>query len=135
MSKPLTQVQTARLNTLVNRLIQQAENDADMADASMRGRQLASQEEGFALLKLTDRELEEKGWTREDLIIATHSVAPRGQVPVYLHAAHERHGLRIRARENAGAQDTPKAKGYVLPAPAGRQEGGTARLAPADEDE
>lgn len=136
MSKPLSQVQTARLNTLVNRMLEQAERDKDLMEASVQSTRLATQEEGLALLKLSDRELDMKGWSRAALIVAIHAVAPRGQVPAYLQWAHERESLRIRARENGGSTDTPKAKGYVLPAPSQRQEGGgTARLTPAEDDE
>lgn len=119
MSKKLTPADAARTNVIVYKLLDQAESDLNIAEATKRACELTSLEEGYALLGLPPAELEAKGWTKETLRVAIDGLTPWGQAPAYLRMAHERHVHRVRAREN-GDNSAPAAKRYVIPAPTQR---------------
>lgn len=69
----------------------------------------------MALTQLPDDILlNEHGWTRADLNVAIHALAPKNSAPAGLHFAHERHIVRSRARQAAN-EEAPEALGYVIP--------------------
>jgi hypothetical protein len=115
---PLSTVAAARINGLVNSMLNQAENDLHISEAMNRASELPSVEYGLALLKAMDEGQPvpdlQKWPDRQELIIAIDAKRAKSDVPFYVMASHERHVNRIRARENAPQTGTG-ARGYVLP--------------------
>lgn len=132
MAKDLSPATVARVNALVQGLVRQAESDFDISEATKRAATLRSVERGLEMVEVIDAGGSVPGWTREELIVAIDAKLPKNSAPFYLHAAHERHVHRIRARENSG-NDRPGATMVVLPAPSVRVP--SRELPPPDEDD
>jgi hypothetical protein len=137
MSKPVTPAAILTSNALRTALAQQALGDHFVTEATRRAiQEFPSQEAAFAMSKLTDEELEAKGWTRQEINVAIHALAPKNSAAFGVHAATERHLNRLRAMEsNGGGNAAPAAQGFVLPAPAAPPRGEPRRLTASDEGE
>lgn len=112
--KGITRANAVRLNYLVQKFADQAEGDAELSEATKRAADLDSVEEGLDLLKKSPEELAAKGWTKKDLRVAVDAKVPKNQAPFYLHAAHERHTNRVRARENTNPQGGKDAASVIV---------------------
>ncbi len=86
----------ARANALQHVLADLAEEDAAICAAANKARRLRSVEEGEMLLNLTDQQLMEKGWSREDLQVATDARHCSKEAPQYMSFANRRAEVRWR---------------------------------------
>lgn len=106
-----------RYNAVVDLILRQAEDDAQVTTAMGRARELRDIAQAEAMLDLDDAQLRAMGWTREGLIIARDARLPKNGAPFYLHGHQERHNTRLRVAGEAAALDTTqkKAVSYYLP--------------------
>lgn len=115
-----------RVNNLINRLILQADDDLQVAEAAARAplvkdgaESLAGQPLPAPTLAMTDEQLKARGWTRADLSVALDALKNKREVPYYLICAHERTVGRQRLMQ--ASQEKPiKARAFALPRPTPR---------------
>jgi hypothetical protein len=103
----------ARLGSVVEQFQRMANSDATILETTKRAADFLDPEEGIKLLKLTDPELAEKGWTRRELKVAIHACRPKSEAPFYMLAAQERHVSRMKTLPTEGG-GSDKAKGYII---------------------
>lgn len=111
---PKTLSHLERYNAIRSLLLNQAEDDATVATAMGRAREIRDIEEAYELLALSDEHLALIGWTRVELIIAKDAKLGRQAVPFYLQAANERHITRMRvvSEQDGGGEESTV---YVIP--------------------
>jgi len=102
-----------RINGLRSALMEQTAKDIDDVRKASRASELISREEGELLLVLPDEELEKRGWSRNELIVATHAVRSAANAPYYLKMAHER--MINHMRDAKSQVQAVRAQGFVLP--------------------
>lgn len=114
-NKQPTALAKVRQNELAKILEDVARDDLFVVQAGTRGlRSFTSTDEALALLALPDKELTAKGWTREELRIAFHTLKNSKEAPTGLKFANDR--VLMRWRDGSGEKPSSgAAPTFVLP--------------------
>lgn len=107
---------TQRLNELVQLYKRQANGDVAVLEKAQKAAELTDADEGRALLELPAEELAKLGWTKAELKVAIHAIAPRKDAPLYLQMAQERHVTRMKTLPTGGGDGDGKGVAqFILP--------------------
>lgn len=107
----------ARLSGVVEAFQRLANADQTILEAGDRGVDFLTADgarEAGRLMKLTDPELRDLGWTRRELKVAISATLPKAELPWLLLAAQERHIARAKTLPTEGGGE--KARGFVIAA-------------------